>query len=212
MSRERDIALSEAVLSDLSTYNVTTQNRYRQECSKLEEVIRKVLRPNLETRALTRLLPKYTFIPTYYQLVKTHKLETTGERVMVHNENIKTRPIVSSCGGPTDAVSWFLQHMLSPLLSYVPAHLKNADHFLRSLRGTTIPVDSRKTYQSFDVSALYTKVDTRIAVEACINLLRQHQDSCQLYGLSIDDIEELLMNVVKFNMFRFRNNIYMQTR
>ncbi|KAK6017486.1 hypothetical protein OSTOST_16992 [Ostertagia ostertagi] len=113
----------------LSTYNITTISRYKQECNKLEEVIRRILRPKLEKHTLARLLPKYTCIPTYYQLVKTHKLEFSEEGEVMSDNDIKTRPIVSSCGGPTDAISWFLQHMLSPLLNHVPAHLKNVDPF-----------------------------------------------------------------------------------
>ncbi|KAK6061641.1 hypothetical protein COOONC_00692, partial [Cooperia oncophora] len=76
--------------------------------------------------------------------------------------------------------------------------LRKAVPFLRTR--VCAPLSTRKTvsnaprtsYQSFDVSALYTNVDTRVVIEACIDLSRQHSNSCQLYGLSIGESEELL--------------------
>lgn len=140
MSRERDISLSEAVLSDTSTYVRASYEQYRGERERLEDSIRTVLGPRLEKSLLSQLLPKFESVPTYYQLVKTHKLprETNG----YDNSAIKTRPIVSSCGGPTDRISWFLHHLLSPLLSYVPAHLRNVQQFLEQLSSATSTDDN----------------------------------------------------------------------
>ncbi|VDO39735.1 unnamed protein product [Haemonchus placei] len=74
MSRERDLHLSEQVLSDATTYEVVSVERYKRERQKLEEVIRRILGPKLERSTVEQLLPKYASVPTYYQLVKTHKL------------------------------------------------------------------------------------------------------------------------------------------
>ncbi|KAK6030530.1 hypothetical protein OSTOST_03330 [Ostertagia ostertagi] len=61
MSRERDVSLSEQVLSDTTTYE------------HLDEVVKRILGPKLEKSTVDQLVPKYTSVPTYYQLVKTHK-------------------------------------------------------------------------------------------------------------------------------------------
>lgn len=61
-------------------------------------------------------------------------------------------------------------------------------------------------------AALYTNVDTRRAVEACLQLLRLHHQNLQLFGLSGEDVEELLRSVVEVSTFRFRNVFYKQTR
>ncbi|XGW28958.1 hypothetical protein V3C99_008620 [Haemonchus contortus] len=212
MSRERDIHLSEQVLSDATTYEVVSVERYKRECQKLEEVIRRILGPKLERSTVEQLLPKYASVPTYYQLVKTHKLVKNANGEVVDTNSIKTRPIVASCGGPTDRISWFLQHILGPLLSHVPSHLKNVKEFLEQLRKCNFHGKPRLQYESFDVVALYTNVDTERAVEACIRLLRNHYQELQFFGLTVDNIEELLRNVVSVNIFRFKNNFYKQTR
>ena len=74
MSRERDISLSEIALSDTTTYEVVTIEQYKRECHKLEEVVTRILGPKLERNTMVRLMSKHTTVPTYYQLVKTHKL------------------------------------------------------------------------------------------------------------------------------------------
>ncbi|KAK6017298.1 hypothetical protein OSTOST_17183, partial [Ostertagia ostertagi] len=157
-------------------------------------------------------MPKHTSTPTYYQLVKTHKLVRSELDGTVDTTSIKTRPIVASCGGPTDRISWFLQRILCPLLQHVSSHLKNVRQFLEQLRQCNFNNKPRLVYQSFDVVALYTNVDTQRAVESCIRLLRLHHQELQLFDLNINDMEELLRTVVEVNIFRFRNRFYKQKR
>ena len=42
-----------------------------------------------------------------------------------HKTDIPLRPIVSACGDPLDKLTWFLERIISQLLVFVPAHLKN---------------------------------------------------------------------------------------
>ena len=49
------------------------------------------------------------------------------------------RPIVSACGDPIDKLSWFLERIITQLLIFVPAHLKNTYDFLDRLKKKTIP-------------------------------------------------------------------------
>ncbi|KAK6009798.1 hypothetical protein OSTOST_25244, partial [Ostertagia ostertagi] len=177
---------------------------YKRECKNLEEVVTRILGPKLEKNILAQLMPKHTSTPTYYQLVKTHKLVRSELDGTVDTTSIKTRPIVASCGGPTDRISWFLQRILCPLLQHVSSHLKNVRQFLEQLR--------QCNFQQQTTTALYTNVDTQRAVESCIRLLRLHHQELQLFDLNINDMEELLRTVVEVNIFRFRNRFYKQKR
>lgn len=56
---------------------------------------------------------------------------------------IKTRFIVTSCGGSTNRISQFFHHPLSLLLAYVPAHLKNVQQFLERLKQFNINGEER---------------------------------------------------------------------
>ncbi|KAK6031885.1 hypothetical protein OSTOST_01952 [Ostertagia ostertagi] len=53
---------------------------YKRECKNLEEVVTRILGPKLEKNILAQLMPKHTSTPTYYQLVKTHKLVRPSKR------------------------------------------------------------------------------------------------------------------------------------
>ena len=43
------------------------------------------------------------------------------------------RPIISGCGGPTDIVSWLLMYILTSLLEFILAHLRNTKQVLDNL-------------------------------------------------------------------------------
>ncbi|KAK6030599.1 hypothetical protein OSTOST_03262 [Ostertagia ostertagi] len=80
-----------------------------------------------------------------------------------------------------DAIKLFLQHMLSPLLNHVPAHLKNVDHFLNKLRETPI--------QTTRGLAMGSRVATLLAIVFMDRLERRILSSGLLfYGRYIDDI------------------------
>ncbi|EYB85791.1 hypothetical protein Y032_0290g1522 [Ancylostoma ceylanicum] len=125
-------------------------------------------------------------------------------------DDIKTRPIISSCGGPTDRLSWLLVKLLSPLLQFVGAHIVNVDAFLASLTQCQIPPTA--SYASFDVVSLYTNVNNRNAMDAVVSLYQQHLDQISNMGFSADDIRTMLEAVLACNVFCFNNRIFEQKR
>ncbi|EYC18882.1 hypothetical protein Y032_0026g1425 [Ancylostoma ceylanicum] len=127
-------------------------------------------------------------------------------------DEIRTRPIISSCDGPADKLSWFLTKILSPLLVYVDAHLRNTKQFRESLALCDFSNAPNLHYQSFDVVSLYTNVDSNLAVDACLTLLHEHEKEIRLYGLTLSEIRKLLTVVLKQNIFRFNNIVYRQIR
>ena len=96
--------------------------------------------------------------PVLYTLIKTHKddvdLQSTDPN------SYKVRPIISSCGGPADKVSWLLTKFLSPLLDVIPSHLRNTEELLSRLNvvnSNMLP--ENVAFASFDVVSLYTNID-----------------------------------------------------
>ncbi|EYC06051.1 hypothetical protein Y032_0078g1166 [Ancylostoma ceylanicum] len=210
MPKSMDKIITNNVLSDSTTYCETTMTAFTKACSEVKKVITTVVKPRLGTIVAKQLLDSHPMIPTFYSLVKTHKLPLSSDLIAMPPDSIKTRPIISSCGGPSDRLSWLLVKVLSPLLQFVGAHIVNVESFLASLSHCQIP--STAYYASFDVTSLYTNVNNDSAVDAVISLYQQHQSQIQNMGFDANDIRVMLRATLNCNIFCFNERIYEQKR
>ncbi|EYC15205.1 hypothetical protein Y032_0037g3382 [Ancylostoma ceylanicum] len=197
-------------LSDATTYAETTAAAFRRACENIRETISTVVKPTLGSNVARALLDLHPVVPTFYCLVKTHKLPPSVAHQDLSANEIKVRPIVSSCGGPSDRLSWLLVQLLSPLLHFVGAHIVNVEGFLSSLSECQVP--STAAYASFDVVSLYTNVDNSSAIESVISLYEQHRSQISTMGFSADDVRTMINSVLACNVFRFENRFFEQRR
>ena len=51
----------------------------------------------------------------------------------IYNKDILGRPIVSSCGAPTEKISSFVDYHLRPLVKKIPSYIKDINDFLVKL-------------------------------------------------------------------------------
>uniref|UniRef100_A0A183GKU2 Reverse transcriptase domain-containing protein n=1 Tax=Heligmosomoides polygyrus TaxID=6339 RepID=A0A183GKU2_HELPZ len=123
-------------------------------------------------------------------------------------ETIRTRPIISSCEGPSDRNSWFLVKLLSPLLHHL--HTVNAEVFITALNRCKIPGDV--CYTSFDAVSLYTNVNNTEAISAVLELLRRHHEEIHIFGMTEEDIKPLLETILECNIFQFDDVFCAQKR
>ena len=205
-----DKLVTNNVPSDQNTYGETNMSSYTKACEKVKEVIAAVVQPKLGTKLAKRLIDPHPAIPTFYSVIKTHKLHAVQNLRHLQAEEIKTRPIISSCGGPADRLSWLLVKLLPPLLQFVGAHIVNADSFLASL--LQCDLSRATTYASLDVVSLYTNVDNRSAVEAVIASYERNQSQIATMGFDEDDIKVMLEAVLGCNIFSFNNQLLVQKR
>ena len=122
------------------------------------------------------------------------------------------RPIVSACGDPIDKLSWFLERIITQLLIFVPAHLKNTYDFLDRLKKqfpSGFPAGS--IVFTVNVNSLYGNIPTAEVIASTIRMNKTHQSKIDLFGLTITDIQHLLEHCLN-NYVRFRNNIYKQSK
>ena len=145
-----------------------------------------------------------------YLLIKTHKLNSDSDLASTDPSNFKVRPIISSIGGPTDRIGWFITSILTQLLKFIPSHLANTKMFLERFRGTCI--NSECVIESFDVNALYTNVQNESALQAVHELLVENENSINLYGLSVQQIMTLLQACLNSYVFKWCGNYYAQKR
>lgn len=149
---------------------------------------------------LQRLLPQHTRTAEFYGLPKTHK---PGNPL---------RPIVSACGDPLDKLSWFLQCILTQLLTFIPAHLPNTDSYLTKLKDAFpngLPPGS--IIFSLDVTNLYGSIPIQEGVEAVIALVERNLPKINMFGIALSDLRSLLSHVLTNNYVRFGSKIFKQT-
>ncbi|EYC16654.1 hypothetical protein Y032_0033g2766 [Ancylostoma ceylanicum] len=210
MPQSMDKDITNKALSDSTTYAETTMTAFNKACEKVKLAITTVIKSRLGVLVAKQLLDLHPIVPTYYNLVKTHKLPSTTDLIRMPFDEIKTRPIISSCGGPSDRLSWLLVELLSPLLQFVEAHIINVDAFLASLTQCQIPPTA--SYASFDVVSLYTNVNNNEAIDAVISLYQQHLAEIPSMGFNADEIRIMLEAVLGCNVFCFNNKMYEQRR
>ena len=170
---------------------------------KVEAVTKRLIKSVMESKVskslVQSLLPQGSRTAEFYGLPKNHK------------ESVPLRPIVSACGDPLDKVTWFLEQILSQLIKYVPAHLPDTDTYLQRLRqryGNRFPPGT--IVFSLDVTNLYGNIPIDEAVQTVMNLLQEHREAINLFGLAWGDVEPLLHHCLTNSYLRFGQSYYKQ--
>ena len=145
---------------------------------KLEEETKALMKKTLHNKIpddyLRKILPQHARTAEFYGLPKTHK---PGNPL---------RPIVSACGDPLDKLSWFLQCILTQLLSFIPAHLTNTQSYLTRLKYTFpngLPPSS--IVFSIDVCNLYGSIPIQEGISAVMSLIETNLKNINTFNLTI---------------------------
>ena len=123
---------------------------------------------------------------------------------------LKVRPIVANCGSSMDRITFFLCHILKPLLDHIPAHLKNTHDTLVKLQSLPSEKLKGKTFFTADVEALYTNINVETALNNIIEFADDHKEHLNLYGLTLTDIHELLEIALLNSYFVYDRQVYIQ--
>ena len=205
---DREITLLH--LSDTSIYVPSSKKSFTQKSKNINTIWDTVCKNrNFSAKFKTQFSTPDPVPPVLYTLVKTHKLSNVDLLKSSDPKTFKIRPIISSCGGPADKISWLLVKLLSPILTFIPAHLTNTKDFYNRL--SSLPNSNfTENYCSFDVESLYTNVDIQSAIQAVIDLVSSHISEINLYGFDIRDIKLLLEGVLEANVFQWSGQYYEQ--
>ncbi|RCN46032.1 hypothetical protein ANCCAN_07979 [Ancylostoma caninum] len=196
--------------SDATTYEKSSTTAFDKVSSELRSTIKRILGKIMNAKTVKRFILTFPIVPTYYTSVKIHKIPADVDLKDITEKEIRTRPIISSCGGPSDRISWFLVKLLSPLLHNVAAHVTNVEEFISALNRSDLP--ENVCYASFDAVSLYTNIDNDEAIDAVLDLLQRHHNEVHTFGLTGDDLRELLVATLSCNIFQFDGNFYRQKR
>ncbi|KAK6763666.1 hypothetical protein RB195_024115 [Necator americanus] len=206
-----DIAITERHLQDISLYRLSSVSEFMKKSRFLNEQWVKVAKSaEFPPSLIARLKIDLPTCPVLYLLIKTHKLQSSSDLASTDPATFKVRPIISSVGGPTDRIGWFLNTIFAQVLSHIPAHLTNTRMFLDHLRTAQLTRDC--VMESFDVEALYTNVSNDSAIQAMFELLKENIRTINLHGLSISQLMVLLKACLDCNIFRWSGNYFAQLR
>ena len=155
----------------------------------------------MDRKTYLKLYPSDPTPPLLYGLPKAHK------------QDAPLRPIVSSIGSVTYALSRHLANILSPLVGRSEHHVKDTASFIESLRGVTLSDD--EVMVSFDVKALFTSVPTEAACEVARQrledeFLNEESKVRAETALEVADIIRLLRLCLDTTYFRVNGKFFRQ--
>jgi len=172
---------------------------------KLEAMTKRVIHETMDNvvheKVIKNIIPNSSRTAELYGLPKNHKA------------NVPLRPIVSACGDPLDKLSWFLERIITQLLPLIPAHLKNTEQYLSTLKNKypdSLPPGA--IVFTMDVQNLYGNVPTDEAITAVCNMIHSHKNQIDLFGITLDDLRTLLQHCLQNNYVRFGTEFYKQTK
>ena len=93
-------------------------------------------------------------------------------------------------------------------MKFVPAHLTCTADLIERFQGLTGAELKNKIPVSFDVDSLYTNVDAKEAIDTALTYARKMK--IYLYGLTLEDLWELLTLLLDNNVFHYKETYYKQ--
>ena len=154
------------------------------------------------TLPLENVKPTSNQLAFLYGTAKTHKFDNFEE---INNENLKLRPIVSTCGTFYYETAKFLASYLMPLTDN-EYNIKNTIDFADRLKERTQSDD--EILVSYDVSSLFTEVPLDDTFDYIIEEIYTKGKLQQLGSKLL--FRRLLNHVTRNTVFSFNNRLYKQ--
>ena len=138
---------------------------------------------------------KITNLGKLYLLPKIHK----------RLENVPGRPVMSSCGTPTEKVSEFLDYRLKPVMQTSQSYIKDSGDFLKKIKNLgSLPENA--ILVTADVVDLYPSRPHETGLQA----LKEELENRNHKEISTDKLLKMVQFVLKNNFFEFNNDVFQQ--
>ena len=140
-------------------------------------------------------IPSPPRIPKLYTLTKIHKPTLTG------------RSFISSCDGPTERISSFVDTLRQPISKSQKSYLKETTNFINFIESTK--VKKCKLLVSMDVTSLYTNIPQTEGIDTvCKSYENFYKDSPPI---PTHYLRKMLRLILKENYFRLNGKHYLHT-
>ena len=118
---------------------------------------------------------------------------------------VRGRPVISSCGSPTEKISAFVDQNIKPVAQKLKSYVKDTGHFVDIIRKMG-RVGKDDKLVTLDVTSLYTNIDNTEGIEATRKYLTNDGSN------KVNAVCTLLKLVLTLNNFVFNNQHYLQTK
>ena len=194
MSREAYLAEAHRQLMDQNYYCQLDQDLTTYHAEQITSLVRTMVTDRHISKETGKYLtPTNPRAARFYHLSKIHKPSHPG------------RPIVSSCGAPTERISEYVDHHLRPLVVQIPSYIKDTKDFLLKISNLG-PLPPGSILLTLDISSLYTNIPHRDGIEACELALEQWTTQAPPTASLVRMIEQILT----MNNFEFNGEYYLQ--
>ena len=187
------------LLDDTNTYRPLNTNPTMKQKNKLINILRRVeTEARLEDTTYRRMYPTGVSSPKLYGFPKIHK------------KNNPLRPIVSGRGSVTYKVAKELARILKPLTGNTIHHVNNSSEFADDIKRNRL--DNGECIIFYDVSALFTSIPVKSAIQIIKNKLEQDRELHKITNMSTNNMLELLEFCLCNTYFLFQGQFYEQTK
>jgi hypothetical protein len=212
------------VLIDIDTYNRLGENFLkskdykklnRSNCQRLSKRANKLLDNiqgslKIKKHLFNRLKVNAQHGAKFFLSIKDHKNKDT-------DGNYPVRPIASVHGTAVDSIDFLLQKILGQCLEHIPTHLSNGTTLIKTvdeLNSASMGRLNKNDYKiiSLDVVNLYPSIPLKEGIDMVLGMIHSLKDKINLYGLSLEQIYELLIFVCYNYEIVFNNKNYLQLR
>ena len=198
MEKKEYIKKMKELLDDTNTYRPLNTIPTMKQKNKLINILRRVKTDEkLEDTIYRRMYPTGACSPKLYGLPKKHK------------KNNPLRPIVSSRDSVSYVVAMELARILNPWLVRPPT-MSVIPEFAEEIKKYKLEKD--ECIISYDVSALFTSIPVKSALNIIKKKLEQDQELKNRTSMSINNIMELLEFYLCNSYFLFQGKFYEQTK
>jgi len=193
------------ILEDRETYKPLTESKQ----NAIEKQANKLIKNTLENKGfsksdLQKLISTGGKPATFQAFVKDHKEKEEG---------FPLRPIASVRNTATEKVDWLVGKILSQLVQYVPANVKNTRDLLDNIKLIeTDDFNLNFTFVSLDVVNLYPSIPIEFGITAVLEIAVKHWKEINNFKLSTDDLERCLKFICYNYEIQFKDKIYLQKK
>jgi len=195
--RSNNIADGLLHLSDTSTYTPLSGDPTTHLCKEIKSLLNDLKKKGY----LTDYMAKFCMPPDNAKLARLYFLKK------IHKTPPGIRPIVSSCGSPTEYISEFVDYWLQPHMQSLPSYIKDTTQLINELK--KLHVNASDWLVCIDVKSLYSNIPHKEGIKACYQaLLLGEEKNPQQPPAEV--LTELLEVVLKNNTFEFNDKQYKQ--
>ena len=199
MDKNDYIRKMKELLDDSNMFKPLNTDPTMKQKNKLINILRRIkTEAKLEDAIYRRMYPTVASSPKLYGLPKIHK------------KNNPLRPIVSSRGSATYGVTKELAKILKPLTANTIHHVNISKEIAEEIKKNKL--DKGECIISYDISALFTSIPVKSAIQIIKNKLEQDTELRKRTSMSTKNILELLEFCLCNTYFLFWGQFYEQTK